>query len=60
MEADRIYYRRRLADEMSAAESSSSTVAEACHRRLAALYAQKLKSLGAMSAARQWKVGRAV
>jgi hypothetical protein len=39
------YYRRRLADEISAAENARSVIAKDRHRQLALLYSVKLKSL---------------
>jgi len=45
MERDRDYYRRRFAEELVAAERSSSIEAEQCHRQLAFLYARMLSAL---------------
>jgi hypothetical protein len=46
MERASDYYRRRFADEVSAAERAGSAIAEERHRQLAFLYSCKLKSLG--------------
>jgi hypothetical protein len=47
MERASDYYRRRLADEIFAAEMARSPIAGERHRELAFLYSCKLKSLGA-------------
>jgi hypothetical protein len=46
MERDIDYYRRRLAQELTAAEDADSGIAEQRHRDLAHLYGEKLDSLG--------------
>lgn len=46
MEPDSVYYRRRLDDELRAAQHSSSIAAEERHRQMAILYAAKLRQYG--------------
>lgn len=45
MEPDLEYYRRRLAEELSAVERSQTDGARHCHRTLAAAYSLKINSL---------------
>ena len=45
MESDLQYYRRRFADELTAAERAQSAAAEGCHRRLALIYSQRLSDI---------------
>ncbi len=45
MGSDTEYYRRRITEELAAAEQSQSEAAEQCHRRLAQAYSRKLAEL---------------